>query len=170
MSKDLVWGMGPEPCLAMIVGEAPGEAEEILGAPFVGRSGLTLDQALREAGASRDEFYITNVYKLRPPENRPPTDDELNKHLKYLLMEFDAVEPKFILLLGGTATREFMGEEFENITAHRGKWQDGEKGEVYLATFHPSAARFKDKRPYFFDDVAKFVEAVRTYESTEHSA
>jgi uracil-DNA glycosylase family 4 len=74
-------GEGPKPCDVMIIGEAPGETEDKLGRPFVGKAGKRLDEALIAAGLKRDEVYITNIYKFRPPNNRKPTPEEIVEHL-----------------------------------------------------------------------------------------
>ena len=157
--QELVWGEGPVPCVGMIIGEAPGAEEEKLGRPFVGASGRLLNEALEAAGAKRENFYITNVYKTRPPANRTPTDDELNDHFLYLDDEFRDVDPRKVLLLGGTAAREFYGDEYGGITRRRGKWEGLLEGPHYLATFHPSYVLRGKGREEFFADVKEFVYA-----------
>jgi uracil-DNA glycosylase len=105
-----VWGEGcPERCTGMVIGEAPGEWEEHLGRPFVGPSGQRLIDALTSHGASRTDFYITNIHKLRPRnaqgKNRPPRQREINSHWPHLHDEIETVRPVTVLLLGATATR-----------------------------------------------------------------
>jgi uracil-DNA glycosylase family 4 len=132
----------------MIIGEAPGEWEEHLGRPFVGDSGQKLMEALTDAGASRAEFYITNVYKLRPLEdrfrngklggqakNRPPTRREIGLHSPCLGSEFDAVRPCAVLLLGANALHTLL--KLKGLEERAGK-QVPRHGRVYLPTFHPS--------------------------------
>jgi uracil-DNA glycosylase family 4 len=91
----------------MIIGEAPGETEDKLGRPFVGKAGKRLNEALIAAGLKRDEVYITNIYKFRPPNNRKPTLEEIVEHWPYLSIELDEVKPRFVLLLGNTALETF---------------------------------------------------------------
>jgi len=165
--NDIVWGEGPIPSVGMIIGEAPGAEEEKAGRPFVGRSGQLLNEALEEAGLRRDSIYITNCYKLRPPNNRTPTDEELNSHMIYIDKEFLAVRPKFVLLLGNCAIREFYGDEFTGVTNMRGKWAEAKDESqqliCYLPTFHSSYVLRGKGKDEFFSDVHKFATLVKAY-------
>ena len=146
-SSGFVEGDGPEPCLGMIVGIAPGAKEVQEGKPFVGPAGDTLNEALSAAHASRRDFYITNVYKLKTEYNRNPTDDEIREHAECLLDELKKVRPHVILLLGDIPQRTF------------GLLRD----EKLVPTRHPSWVRRwgkeKDKVE-FRSDVEKFVRLV----------
>src|SRR6476646_5430031 len=106
----LVQGYGPVPCDVMLIGEAPGAEEEQEGRPFVGKSGQLLQRALQDAGLSYEQVYITNVYKHRPPDNRTPTQEEIFEHWPMLVDELQAVQPKYILLMGATALFAFSGD------------------------------------------------------------
>lgn len=135
-SKILVPGDGPIPAAGMIVGMNPGEQEEIEGRPFVGRSGLVLSEALVEAGLSRNDLFVTNVYKFRTPGNREPLDFEVEEHLELLLTEIEAVQPKAMLLLGGFAVHIFFPSK-PGITKVRGMVIDKPRAKFVL-TYHPS--------------------------------
>lgn len=131
----MVNGEGPIPCETLILGEAPGADEERQGRPFVGASGKLLDRALEAAGVSRSDVYITNAYKLRPPNNRTPTQDELGEHRPYLLREFREVNPQQTLLLGSVALHTIFPEA-GGVVWNAGRW--GRKRRTYFATVHPS--------------------------------
>lgn len=110
----VVSGDGPVPCDVMLIGEAPGRDEDILGKPFVGRAGGILKQALTRAGYTRDSVYITNIVKCRPPGNRVPKKEEVDACIEYLELELVRVLPKKIILLGRTAQRHF-GQYFPEL-------------------------------------------------------
>ena len=105
--KNIVHGQGPVPCSTMLVGEAPGANEDKEGLPFIGASGKMLELFLEEAGITREEVYITNVVKCRPPGNRIPWHDERVACKRHLDAEILAVNPDKILILGKTALLSF---------------------------------------------------------------
>lgn len=131
----MVPGEGPKPCDGMIVGMNPGKEEVDQGRPFVGASGQLLEMALGSLGYSREEFYITNVYKEGTPDNREPTWEEVLAHTDFLLEELDEVRPKAVLALGNVACEFFLGER--GITKLRGSW-GGMALYPTMPTFHPS--------------------------------
>lgn len=134
-----LWGKGPTPCDLMIVGEAPGYNEDIKGQPFVGRAGQLLDSLLKETGLHRDQIYITNSVKCRPPSNRTPTRKQVKICSVHLQEEIKQVQPKAILCLGNTALQAVVGSS--GINKHRGRWlKSKEAGIDTVATFHPAAA------------------------------
>lgn len=98
----IVSGIGPDNAKIMIVGEAPGETEDLTGEPFVGRAGKLLDKILESAGLNRKNVYITNAVKCRPPKNRTPTPQELDNCGVYLWLEIQQVKPRLIITLGKT--------------------------------------------------------------------
>lgn len=155
---NLVMGDGPVPCTAMAIGEAPGEAEDREGRPFVGPSGQLLNEALEAAGAKRALVYVTNIYKHRPPNNRTPTMEEAEEHFDYLADELSAVQPLGILLLGAFALEATTG--LTGITQHRGAWFEHEPAPM-LPTFHPAYVLYNRRKPEirdaFFGDVQEFV-------------
>ena len=124
----------------MLIGEAPGHDEDIQGKPFVGRSGKLLDKMLNAIELSRDKVYIANIIPWRPPNNRRPTDNEINMCLPMIKKHIEIINPSAILLLGSTATYALI-KNSEGITKIRGKWVDIEiNGKKYpmLPTFHPA--------------------------------
>lgn len=103
----------------MIIGEAPGEEEEKCGAPFVGRSGKLLDRILEQNGIARNNVYVTNIVKCRPPDNRDPKAEEVDLYLPYLLRQIYIVQPQVIITLGNFSSRALLNKE-EGITTLRG--------------------------------------------------
>lgn len=101
----VVPGIGPEDAKLMIVAEAPGQDENLMGEPLVGRSGKLLDKILETSTIRRAEVYISNVVKCRPPNNRPPTEDEISVCKGWLWQEIQTIQPKFIVTLGMTSSR-----------------------------------------------------------------
>ena len=158
-------GSGPMPSKVMIVGEAPGAREDESHKAFVGPAGKELDKFLAKAGLDRDECYITNVAKCRPPGNRTPDRKEIKTCVSaYLYPEIEAVGPEFILLLGNSALQGVVGRS--GITKHRGKvYEVG--GTKILATFHPAAVlRNPRYRAEVEADVQRFGRLVRGEKST----
>ncbi len=126
----------------MLIGEAPGEQEDEMGKPFVGRSGQLLDKFLADAGISREnDLYIVNTVKCRPPENRVPTDVEKSMCERYLTAQIDIMSPKAIIFCGATALKSFWEDKKVQISKVRGNWFDVTvNGKTYkaMAIFHPS--------------------------------
>ena len=141
--KNVVFSDGnPETAKIVLIGEAPGETEDETGTPFVGRAGRLLNQFLEEAGISRkDDLYIINTVKCRPPENRVPTDVEKAMCEKYLTAQIDIMNPKAIIFCGATSLRSFWDDKKVQISKVRGKWFNVTvNGKEYkaMAIFHPS--------------------------------
>ena len=158
---NIVLGEGPVPCDVMIIGEAPGKNEQEQGRPFVGTAGKVLNEALRNAGLFRDEIYITNVYKFRPPNNRTPTKEEIAEHLPYLFEEFDKTNPKFILLLGNTALKSLINDKL-NISSSRGIRLGNHPKLYFYATYHPAATIYDSSiKEDFFRDISTFGKIVK---------
>ena len=121
----------------MFVGEGPGHDEDLTGRPFVGKAGQLLTKMIEAIGLKRDEVYICNIVKCRPPENRVPADDEAKACLPHLRKQVAIIRPKIIVCLGSTAAKYILDPNIK-ITKDRGIWH--EKAGVYIiATFHPSA-------------------------------
>lgn len=122
----------------MLIGEAPGADEDATGTPFVGRAGKLLNEMLETAGFSRkNDFYICNTIKCRPPQNRQPEREEKAACEIYLKAQISLVKPKIILLCGATAASSFIDEEFK-ITQIRGKWLNIFDGIDSMVILHPS--------------------------------
>jgi DNA polymerase len=121
----------------VFVGEGPGEDEDREGVPFVGRAGQLLDKMIGAMGLGPDEFYIANVVKCRPPQNRTPEPLEMASCLPYLAEQLELVRPKAIVALGGTALRGLLGAT-EGITRARGSWKLYRGTIPVMPTFHPS--------------------------------
>ena len=137
----VVFGEGDPHASLMVVGEGPGREEDLQGRPFVGRSGQLLDRLLiEEAGLRREQVYIANVVKCRPPGNRDPLPDEIASCRPYLEQQVALIGPVVILTLGNFATKALL-ETDEGITRLRGRtFPFGPDGTVLVPTFHPAAA------------------------------
>lgn len=136
LSEALVFGEGPEDAELMIVGEAPGEDEDLSGRPFVGRAGQLLDKILSSVGIDRGDAYVTNLVKFRPPGNRNPRPDEIAASEPVLLGEIRVVRPQIIVTLGNVPTQWFLRTR-EGITVLHGTWQDW-NGIRLLPLYHPA--------------------------------
>ncbi|BDE05511.1 uracil-DNA glycosylase [Vulcanimicrobium alpinum] len=142
--RNAVYGEG-DPCAAlMVVGEGPGETEDQLGRPFVGRAGELLEKMLLAIDLPREDVFICNTVKCRPTldtgarlANRAPTPDEMRNCRPYLDEQIALIRPAVILALGAPAAKSFMGERF-SITKQRGQWFEGPLGTPVIATFHPA--------------------------------
>ena len=126
----------------IFVGEAPGRNEDKNGEPFIGVAGKKLSIALDEAGISRDDVYITNIVKCRPPNNRVPNTDERDTCKEYLKQEISIIKPKLNCILGNTAFNSILGGS--EITKFRGKVVRKEN-QLYFLTIHPAATIYNQK-------------------------
>lgn len=152
--QNIVFGTGNKEADIMFIGEGPGADEDRLGEPFVGRAGKLMNMAFDVVGIKREEVYIANVVKCRPPGNRNPEDDEANSCLDYLRNQVILVKPKIIVLLGSVALKNILGKEY-GITASRGKIIE-KKGIIYIPTWHPAALlRDENKKVDFIRDLQK---------------
>ena len=139
-AANIVFSDGNPESKIMIVGEGPGANEDKEGLPFVGRAGQLLDKMLASISLDRKNVYITNVVNYRPPENRKPTEKEINRYLPYLLKHIEIVNPKILVLLGSTALNTIIGDE-EVISKARGKWVNKKIGDCSVSiipSFHPA--------------------------------
>jgi uracil-DNA glycosylase family 4 len=144
----------------MLIGEAPGKNEDERGEPFVGRAGALLDSALENAGLPRDECYVTNLVKCRPPANRRPNADEISACRKYLLREFGYIMPDAILLMGNSTLHSLTSIQ-SGITQSRGLIPLRKHvfpNTLVYATVHPAAALYsKELVEEFRKDIMDFV-------------
>jgi DNA polymerase len=139
-ANNLVFGDGNISSKIMIIGEGPGANEDNEGKPFVGRAGKLLDKMLDAIQLDRTKVYITNVVNYRPPENRKPTEEEIDRYFPYLTSHIEIINPKILLLLGSTALNTIIGNELV-ISKARGKWTLKEIGTAkpwIIASFHPA--------------------------------
>jgi DNA polymerase len=120
-----------------MVGEGPGADEDRIGIPFVGKAGQLLDKILQAANILRDDIFITNVVKCRPPGNRLPLQPEVEACIPYLRQQIDLIDPEIIVCLGSLATKNLIDRKAA-ITRMRGKWHTI-GGRKVIATFHPAA-------------------------------
>ncbi len=157
---NIVVGSGFKNADIMFIGEGPGADEDIQGKPFVGKAGKLMDMAFQGLEINREEVYIANIVKCRPPGNRNPEQDEALACLDYLRTQVMLVKPKIIVLLGSVALKNILGKEY-NITASRGKWI--EKKEIwYMPTFHPAALLRDDtKKIDFWNDLKLVKEKIK---------
>jgi uracil-DNA glycosylase family 4 len=148
---NIAFGVGSPDAQIVFVGEAPGEDEDIQGEPFVGKAGQLLTQAITALGWSRETVYIMNVLKCRPPENRNPKPNEIEKCFPFALQQLKAINPAIIITLGNVATKTLFGIE-DGIMSIRGKWREWE-GIPVMPTYHPSfLLRMPTAKPYLWKD------------------
>jgi DNA polymerase len=136
----------------MFVGEGPGEQEDLQGEPFVGAAGKLLDDMLSIIDLSRENVYIANIVKCRPPGNRDPMEDEQDACIGYLHNQIALIKPKILVCLGRVAAKRLIDPEYR-ITKQHGTWVQ-RNGMWMTAMYHPSALlRDVSKRPETFDDL-----------------
>lgn len=152
-----VFGTGNPSARVMLIGEGPGVDEDIQGEPFVGKSGKLMNEAFRGLGIHREDLYIANIVKCRPPNNRNPEKEEAIACMDYLRNQVMLVKPEIIVLLGSVSLKNILGDEY-GITKSRGKWIV-KKDIKYLPTFHPAALlRDEHKKIDFWNDLKLVVD------------
>lgn len=158
--KQVVFGDGKPEARIMLVGEGPGQQEDEMGLPFVGKAGQLLDKILNAAGFSRPEVYITNVVKCRPPGNRLPNPQEILACRGYLEAQIQFIRPAILVCLGALATQTIIDPRAK-ITQVRGRWFTREET-LIMPTFHPAALLRNEqlKRPVW-EDFKQIREAAR---------
>lgn len=150
--NSVVFGVGNEEADILFVGEGPGEQEDLQGIPFVGAAGKLLDDMLSIIDLNRNNCYIANVVKCRPPHNRDPFDEERNACKGYLDNQIALIKPKIIICLGRIAAKAIIHPDY-SITREHGRWVYRD-GLWMTAWYHPSALlRDLSKRPMAFDDI-----------------
>jgi uracil-DNA glycosylase family 4 len=130
----IVFGEGSPKAELVFVGEGPGHDEDVQGLPFVGRAGRLLNQIIEAMGLRRQDVYICNVVKCRPPENRTPERDEIATCSPFLLRQLAAIQPKVIVCLGSVAAQTLLGTN-KGISHYRGQWFEF-RGSRLIATYH----------------------------------
>lgn len=149
---NIVFGQGNKKARLMFIGEGPGADEDRQGIPFVGKAGQLMNNAFQALEINREDVYIANIVKCRPPSNRVPEDDEAQTCLNYLRNQVILIKPKIIVLLGSTALKNILGKEY-GITEVRGNWME-KNGIKYMPTWHPAALlRDENKKIEFWQDL-----------------
>jgi uracil-DNA glycosylase family 4 len=155
--KTIVFGEGNEKATLMLIGEGPGYDEDVQGRPFVGKAGQLLTKILQSINLPREEVYIANIIKCRPPQNRNPEPDEIQNCSPFLMKQIEAIQPKIICALGTFSTQSLLKTDTK-ITALRGKLFDLE-GIKVIPTYHPAfLLRNPDKKREVWEDMKKIVE------------
>jgi uracil-DNA glycosylase len=132
----IVFGTGSPKAQLMFVGEGPGRDEDLSGEPFVGRAGKLLTDMIKAMGLQREDVYIANIVKCRPPENRQPEHDEVAACSPFLMRQIDVIKPKVICTLGNTPTQTLM-QTTQGISKFRGEWFEFRNAKL-MPTYHPA--------------------------------
>lgn len=156
---NVVFGVGPDDADVMFIGEGPGEQEDLRGEPFVGAAGMLLDDMLSIIDLSRENCYIANIVKCRPPRNRDPLETEQEACIGYLYRQIELIRPKIIVCLGRISAMKLIDPNYR-ITREHGTWV--QKNGIWMsAMFHPSALlRDVTKRPETFRDLLSIREKI----------
>ena len=139
-AKNIVFSDGNPKSKIMLIGEAPGANEDQEGLPFVGRAGNLLDKMLAAINLDRRKVYISNIINYRPPDNRKPTEQEINRYLPFITKHIEIINPKILILLGSTAMNALIQNKVV-ISEVRGKWINKQFGNCktsVIVTFHPA--------------------------------
>ena len=135
---NLVFGVGKKDADIMLIGEGPGENEDLQGQPFVGRSGQLLDKFLASVDLSRDKnVYIANMVTCRPPKNRDPKPEEQDMCINWLREQFKIIKPKIIVCVGRISAQKLIDKNFK-VTQQHGEFID-KNGTLFMGTYHPAA-------------------------------
>ena len=155
-SKNIVFGDGNPKSRIMLVGEGPGEKEDMEGKPFVGDAGILLNKMLNAIKIKRENIYITNVVNYRPPKNRKPEISEINRYSVFLREHISIINPKILILMGSTAMEALFGQKLK-ISKERGKWKEiiiNQKTFLTILTFHPAyLLRQPDQKKFAWEDL-----------------
>lgn len=162
-------GEGNPHARLMFIGEGPGRDEDQTGRPFVGRAGQLLDKMIGAIGLSREEVFIANVVKCRPPQNRAPEADEVAACMPYLRAQVGLIRPQVIVLLGSSALGAILGPD-HRITRERGAWIE-RKGVWFMPTFHPAALlRDESKKRPVWEDLKKVRDKLQELQADDPNA
>lgn len=158
---NVVFGVGNENAKIMFVGEGPGEQEDLQGEPFVGKSGQLLDKYLSLIDLDRkDNIYIANIVKCRPPQNRDPKPEEQDICIEYLRQQVKLIKPRIIVCLGRIAAQRLISPDFRVTTQHGEFTEKG--GILFMGTFHPSALlRQESNKPLALEDFQKLRDKIK---------
>ena len=149
---NLVFGIGKKDADIMLIGEGPGENEDLQGQPFVGRSGQLLDKFLASVDLSRDKnVYIANMVKCRPPKNRDPKPEEQDMCINWLRKQFKIIKPKIVVCVGRISAQKLIDKNFK-VTQQHGQFID-KNGTLFMGTYHPAAIlRNTNNKEFAFAD------------------
>ena len=162
-------GEGNPHARLMFIGEGPGRDEDQTGRPFVGRAGQLLDKMIGAIGLSREEVFIANVVKCRPPQNRAPEADEVAACMPYLRAQVGLIRPQVIVLLGSSALGAILGPD-HRITRERVAWIE-RKGVWFMPTFHPAALlRDESKKRPVWEDLKKVRDKLQELQADDPNA
>jgi len=157
-------GEGNPDAEILFVGEAPGKDEDLQGRPFVGAAGKFLTELIESIGLKREDVYIANLLKHRPPGNRDPLPVEIAAYVPYLDQQVEIIKPKLIVTLGRYSMAHFLGEGL-SITKIHGQPKRNQKGQIILPMYHPAAALYRgDLRPVLKSDFAKIPQVLKLIE------
>ncbi|MGE4353262.1 MAG: uracil-DNA glycosylase family protein [Oscillospiraceae bacterium] len=157
---NVVFGTGNRKSEVMLIGEGPGEQEDLKGEPFVGRAGILLDNMLACIDLDRTQVYIANMIKCRPPHNRDPLALEEEACSEWLNSQVELIRPKIIVCVGRISAMAFIKQDFK-ITREHGRWFERD-GIRYIAIYHPAALlRDPTRRPETFVDLKTIQSAIR---------
>jgi len=179
-ATNLVFGKGNPEADILFIGEAPGAKEDLAGKPFVGAAGRELDKLLHHIDLCLDEVYIANILKYRPPNNRDPTEAEIERHTPYLIEQINAIKPKIIITLGNFATKFVLSgfrvegmKTIPGISTLHGKARDLiVDGAHYIVVplYHPAAMLYKPPlRAVLKEDFAKIKKLLTEPRSTQQT-
>ncbi|MDX1564672.1 MAG: uracil-DNA glycosylase [Phycisphaeraceae bacterium] len=160
--QNLVFGEGDPDADLMFVGEGPGADEDRLGRPFVGRAGKLLDKQIEAMGLRREQVYIANIAKCRPPGNRVPTPEEADRAIPFLERQIGIIGPKVIVSLGATSAKYLLKQPRLAITKERGQWREY-CGIALMPTFHPAYLLRQytpDNRMKVWEDLKKVLKRI----------
>lgn len=164
-ATQLVFGYGNPNAKVVFIGEAPGKNEDKEGRPFIGAAGKFLDEMLDNIGLKREEVYITNIVKYRPPNNRDPLPDKKNQFLPYLLEELEAIKPVIVVTLGRHSMNCFLPEE--QIGKMHGQVIE-KSGYIFVPLYHPAAALYNGAmRQLLIEDFNKIPVILENLNSTK---
>ena len=159
-ATQVVFGVGNPEATLMLVGEGPGGEEDRQGFPFVGSAGQLLTRILAAVDIQREEVYITNIVKCRPPGNRVPANEEIDQCIGYLKKQIELINPQIIVCLGSLATQILIDKQ-ARITKVRGNWVEKDS-RLFMPTFHPAALlRDPNKKRPVWDDFQKIAASYR---------
>ncbi len=159
--NNIVFGEGNPAAKLMFIGEGPGHDEDETGKPFVGRAGKLLTKIIEAMGLKRDDVYIANIVKCRPPANRTPLEDEVINCAPYLMQQIKVIKPRVIVTLGSPATCTLLNEKIK-ISLIRGTFYDWKEGIKLMPTFHPAyLLRNPNDKRLVWEDMQKVMPLIK---------